>query len=88
MIIAENQMNVEWRNILFQGHGPNCNGTPLKSGVTEKEKEEILDIHNKWRSTIAQGKERRGSPGPQPGASDMKIMVRKLTWLYIYPSKS
>lgn len=62
---------------LFQGHGPNCNGTPLKRGVTEKEKEEILDIHNKWRSTIAQGKERRGSPGPQPGASDMKIMVRK-----------
>jgi len=59
----------------YQGHGPNCNGTPLKRGVTEKEKEEILDIHNKWRSTIAQGKERRGSPGPQPGASDMKIMV-------------
>ena len=65
------------KNNLFQGHGPNCNGTPLKRGVTEKEKEEILDIHNKWRSTIAQGKERRGSPGPQPGASDMKIMVRK-----------
>ena len=62
--------------ILFQGHGPSCNGTPLKRGVTEQEKEEILDIHNKWRSTIAQGKERRGSPGPQPGASDMKIMVR------------
>ena len=59
----------------FKGYGPNCNGTPLKRGVTEEEKEVILDIHNKWRSTIAQGKERRGSPGPQPGASDMKIMV-------------
>lgn len=59
----------------YKGYGPNCNGTPLKRGVTEEEKEVILDIHNKWRSTIAQGKERRGSPGPQPGASDMKIMV-------------
>ena len=61
--------------ILFQGPGPACNGAPLARGVTEKEKLEILDIHNKLRSKMAVGDERRGRPGPQPGASDMKIMV-------------
>ena len=43
--------------------------------MTEKEKKIILDIHNKLRSRIAGGGERRGQPGPQPGASNMKIMV-------------
>lgn len=59
----------------YKGPGPACNGKPLKQGITEKEKQEILDIHNKLRSKIATGKERRGKPGPQPGASNMKIMV-------------
>ena len=61
--------------LLFQGPGPACNGKPLTRGVTEKEKEIILDIHNKLRAKIAQGTEKRGSPGPQPGASNMKKMV-------------
>jgi len=59
----------------YQGPGPACNGKPLARGITEQEKKEILDIHNKLRSKIATGKERRGKPGPQPGASNMKIMV-------------
>jgi len=59
----------------YKGPGPACNGAPLSRGVTEKEKKIILDIHNKLRSRIAAGGERRGQPGPQPGASNMKIMV-------------
>merc|ERR1719245_2448515 len=59
----------------YQGPGPACNGKPLARGITEQEKQEILDIQNKLRSKIATGKERRGKPGPQPGASNMKIMV-------------
>jgi len=59
----------------YQGPGPACNGKPLTRGVTEKEKEIILDIHNKLRAKIAQGAEKRGSPGPQPGASNMKKMI-------------
>ena len=36
---------------------------------------EILEVHNRFRAKIARGEERRGSPGPQPPAANMKIMV-------------
>ena len=59
----------------LQGHGPECHGGPLRRGVSAEEQQVILDIHNRLRSRIATGKERRGKPGPQPGASNMKFMV-------------
>ena len=59
----------------LQGYGPECRGDPLARGVTDEEQKLILKVHNRWRSNIATGKEKRGQPGPQPGASNMKFMV-------------
>ena len=60
---------------MMQGSGPACNGQPLSRGVTEAEMKTILEVHNRYRAKIARGEERRGSPGPQPPAANMKIMV-------------
>ena len=65
---------------MMQGSGPACNGQPLARGVTEAEMKTILEVHNRYRAKIARGEERRGSPGPQPPAANMKIMV-SLHWL-------
>lgn len=58
----------------YKGFGSKCGGTPLARGVTEREKQEIVDIHNRFRAKLARGEEKRGAPGPQPPASDMQIM--------------
>ncbi|CAL7938013.1 unnamed protein product [Xylocopa violacea] len=50
-------------------------GTVYSTGFTNDEIKEIVDAHNKLRSHVAQGLETRGNPGPQPGASNMRIMV-------------
>ena len=60
---------------MVQGSGPACNGQPISRGVTEAELKTILEVHNRYRAKIARGEERRGSPGPQPPAANMKIMV-------------
>ena len=60
---------------MMQGSGPACNGQPISRGVTEAEMATILEVHNRYRAKIARGEERRGSPGPQPPAANMKIMV-------------
>lgn len=59
----------------YQGSGQACNGKPISRGVTPAEIATILDVHNNYRAKIARGEERRGSPGPQPPAANMKIMV-------------
>ena len=61
--------------MMMQGSGPACNGQPLSRGVSEAEMATILEVHNRYRAKIARGEERRGSPGPQPPAANMKIMV-------------
>jgi len=60
----------------YQGTGPACNGEVLRRGVTKQEMEEILDAHNMLRAKIARGEEKRGKPGPQPPAANM----RKMEW--------
>ena len=83
--------------MLLQGAGPACNGQPLARGVSKQEIQQILEVHNRYvwysmiskdiievaryRSLIARGEERRGKPGPQPGAADMKQMVSRGSWL-------
>jgi len=59
----------------YKGAGPACNGQPLARGVSKQEIQQILEVHNRYRSLIARGEERRGRPGPQPGAADMKQMI-------------
>ena len=55
--------------------GPAC-GQVLSAGVTAADQKLIVDLHNQMRRRVAQGLERRGSPGPQPPAADM----RQLRW--------
>ena len=57
-----------------QGFGDKC-GTVLGSGITNQDRQEIVRVHNELRSEIANGRERRGKPGPQPPAANMEQMV-------------
>ena len=57
-----------------QGYGPKCSSV-LGSGLTAAEKAQIVRAHNEYRAKLANGKERRGKPGPQPPAADMQQMV-------------
>ncbi|XP_053971090.1 venom allergen 3-like [Hylaeus volcanicus] len=58
---------------------PNPNPAPAcgkvqSTGFTNSEKDEIVNKHNELRQFVARGAEHRGNPGPQPAASNMKIM--------------
>ncbi|KAJ9593713.1 hypothetical protein L9F63_014761 [Diploptera punctata] len=59
---------------IYPNIGPKC--TNLKySGVTKaSDKQAVVDEHNRLRRIVAKGQETRGSPGPQPGAQNMKKM--------------
>jgi len=59
-----------------QSPGSHCNGDHLDRGVTTQEIQEILEVHNRYRSQVALGLETRGKPGPQAEAANM----RELTW--------
>merc|ERR1719507_1390112 len=58
----------------YQGLGKACGGNSLRRGVTEDERKEIVDVHNMVRGKLARGEERRGRPGPQPAAANMRLM--------------
>ena len=61
----------------LQGFGQSCGSTgPISQGLTEDEKRMVVEMHNMYRSKVAQGHETRGYPGPQKPASDML----ELTW--------
>lgn len=45
------------------------------TNITAAEKTLIVDLHNQLRRQVAKGLERRGAPGPQPTAADMREMV-------------
>ena len=62
---------------LSQDFGPNCGPAgPISHGLTDEEKHTLVDVHNTYRSKVAEGREARGAPGPQKPASDML----ELTW--------
>ncbi|XP_066581727.1 venom allergen 5-like [Prorops nasuta] len=56
------------------GYGPNCNRV-VRSGLTPQEISVLLDKHNEFRAFVASGKEKRGSPGPQPAAVHMPSLI-------------
>nr|CAD7194956.1 unnamed protein product [Timema douglasi] len=47
----------------------------IRQQLTNAEKEALVNIHNTYRSKVARGLETRGSPGPQPSASNMRMMI-------------
>ncbi|XP_066581946.1 uncharacterized protein [Prorops nasuta] len=55
-------------------YGQKCNQI-LRKGLTPEEKKMLLAKHNKLRRNVANGKEKRGAPGPQPAAKNMKKLV-------------
>ena len=44
-------------------------------GLTQHARDWLTWQHNLGRSTVANGKESQGNPGPQPQASNMRVMV-------------
>jgi hypothetical protein len=60
---------------LWQDYGPECL-TPVCSGVNATTQQQIVDLHNMWRWTAAQG-DVYGNPGPQPPAANMRQFVSK-----------
>ncbi|KAJ9593716.1 hypothetical protein L9F63_014764, partial [Diploptera punctata] len=59
---------------LYPGTGPACSRR-MYWGVKNETKQEIVDIHNRYRQKVANGQEKRGAPGPQPAAADMSKLV-------------
>ncbi|KAJ8910008.1 hypothetical protein NQ315_006012 [Exocentrus adspersus] len=53
--------------------GPTCKGF-ISIKFTENEIIAIMDIHNTIRNWVAMGQETRGNPGPQPSASNMRVV--------------
>jgi len=58
-----------------KGLGAACEGPDISRGVSERERLQILETHNRYRARIARGEETRGSPGPQPSGSNIREMV-------------
>ncbi len=61
----------------FRGLSATC-GQPASRGFNESEKDTLVGLHNRLRSTVASGRERRGRGGRgggQPAAANM-MMVR------------
>ncbi|XP_029044439.2 venom allergen 3 homolog [Osmia bicornis bicornis] len=49
-------------------------GQVQSMGFSDIERREILDAINMQRSRVAQGRETKGNPGPQPPASNMQVL--------------
>nr|CAD7575025.1 unnamed protein product [Timema californicum] len=58
---------------LYRGTSSSCN-TVIRRQLTNAEKGALVNIHNTYRSKVARGLETRGLPGPQPSASNMRMM--------------
>jgi hypothetical protein len=59
----------------WSGPSTTCAAQTLSKGLDDTAKQEIVNKHNELRRQVAKGYENRGSPGPQPAASDMLLMV-------------
>ncbi|EGI60787.1 VA52 protein, partial [Acromyrmex charruanus] len=47
----------------------------VNNDLDEEDIEEVLESHNRYRVVIANGKESRGNPGPQPAARTMMELI-------------
>lgn len=50
----------------------------IPMSITAADKALIVDAHNRLRRQVAKGLEKRGSPGPQPTATNMRELVTLL----------
>ncbi|XP_049813929.1 venom allergen 5-like [Schistocerca nitens] len=57
-----------------KGVGSRC-GDLRGNGTTQADENAIVAAHNELRNRVASGAEGRGSPGPQPSASNMNALV-------------
>ncbi|XP_059086443.1 uncharacterized protein LOC131883108 isoform X1 [Tigriopus californicus] len=55
----------------YQNQVSSTCGQIIERGMTQQERELVLMLHNERRAFIANGKELRGDPGPQPPAANM-----------------
>ncbi|CAB4062448.1 CRISP [Lepeophtheirus salmonis] len=73
--LTATQNGVVYKNTLCKYCGENqdtCKGKICAHGIISKEDQKrIVSIHNKHRSKVALGKEKRGVGGPQPPAANM-----------------
>ncbi|XP_063875194.1 venom allergen 5-like [Scylla paramamosain] len=74
----EKEKNKDYEK-LHQNHTmllpPNADCNVTKTGITDEEKDFILELHNDLRSYVAYGNESQGDPGPQPPAANMHQLV-------------
>ena len=59
----------------YTGLGSSCGDKVCAYGLTQDEKNQIVDEHNKLRQRVARGEETLGFKGPQPAASNMNELV-------------
>ncbi|XP_064087317.1 CRISP/Allergen/PR-1-like [Macrobrachium nipponense] len=59
---------------LHVGIGETCGNQVQARGVGAQDAALILAQHNQLRSRVAMGQEGRGTPGPQPQASNMRLL--------------
>ena len=74
--------DVSFQNSVFEQTaiwGPQCALADKDiATINATEQAIIIDAHNNYRRYVAKGLETRGNPGPQPGASNMRELVRKI----------
>lgn len=66
---------LKWKLKSFQGTGKACEDIG-EGGVSEADKNQIVETHNWYRRIIAGGHESKGINGPQPKAANLM----KFTW--------
>lgn len=53
-----------------------CGQSP-RIGLTNDERQALVNRHNIYRRKVAAGQETRGNPGPQPAARSIPDLVRR-----------
>ena len=69
-------MRVQRSDIYCQGPSASCSSKTIFRELSSGAKEAILEKHNELRRRVAKGEETGGINSPQPGATNMKKLVR------------
>ena len=66
-----------------QGPSESCASNTVYREISADAKKAILDLHNDLRRKVAKGEETNGVNPPQPGATNMRKLV-KFTFCFLY----